>query len=276
MPGKGSGTMSLLAVTSNGELAPRSEASTGGHASAKEGRRRLRGRDRSPGRPAGPGSSSAGAARPISTPSRAAICSAALSALVAGAANASLIASWNLNGIMAGDPPVVAASTGSGTLDCTALTPGYTVMQGTTLGALPGETAGNALAIVGTDANKSAFYFDLGAVGARELTVSFAVRRSTTGFASNRLDYWSGFSWISFANFGASTTAWELQSHALNLSAPLTPGTLALRVVVDGATGSTGSIRFDNLAVTSTPVPAPAGTLALLGVAGCVARRRRR
>ena len=268
--------MSLLAVTSNGGLASRADAGTGGHASAKEGRRRLRGRDRSPSLPAGPETSRAGVARPISATPRAAVFGAALSALVAGVAHASLIASWNLNGIVAGDPPMVAASTGSGLLDCTALTPGYTVMQGTTLGALPGEAAGNALAIVGTDANKSAFYFDLGPVGARELTVSFAVRRSTTGFASNRLDYWSGFSWISFASFGASTTAWELQSHTLNLSGPPTPGTLALRVVVDGATGSTGSIRFDNFAVTSTPVPAPAGALALLGVAGCVARRRRR
>jgi hypothetical protein len=255
----------------------------GRHALAKEADRRSRGRGRSSGRAFEPDASRQEQRHAPRTDVRtdvrtlcAAAFGAALSALVASSVDASLIASWNLNGIAAGEPPVVAASTGSGTLDCTALTPGYTVMQGTTLGALPGETAGNALAIVGTDANKSAFYFDLGAVGTRELTVSFAVRRSTTGFASNRLDYWSGFSWISFASFGASTTAWELQSHALSLGAPSTSGTLALRVVVDGATGSTGSIRFDNFAVAATPVPAPAGALTLLGLAGCVARRRRR
>jgi MYXO-CTERM domain-containing protein len=190
-------------------------------------------------------------------------------------ANAALISAWNMNALGEGKPPVLAATTGFGTLDCTGLGGGYNFMQGTTLGAQPGETAGNALAVVGSAFNQSAIYVDLAIGDVEDVALNFAVRRSSTGFASNRIDYWTGFTWIAFANFGASTTAWELQSHRLGGGMYLPAGTLSLRIVVDGATGSTGSIRFDNMSVSGTPVPAPGGALALLGLAGCVARRRR-
>lgn len=205
----------------------------------------------------------------------AALVAALATTFMQGETHAALIATWNLNSLADGAPPVVSASTGSGMLDCTGLGGGYGVMQGTTLGTQAGELAGNALAIVGSAFNQSAIQIDLGTVTAKNIMMSFAVRRSSTGFASNRIDYWTGFSWIAFANFGASTTAWELQSHSLNIVVPPASGTLSLRIVVDGATGSTGSIRFDNIAVSGTPVPSPAGALALLGLAGCVSRRRR-
>lgn len=191
-------------------------------------------------------------------------------------ADAALIAAWNLNGLDPAGARIVTASAGNGTLDATALGAGFTVMQGTTVGAQPGDAAGDALALVGNGFNRSSFEFSFDTAGQRDLVLTFAARRSTTGFATNRIEWWTGAGWTTLTAFGASTTAWELQSHSLAAATASLGGTVALRVVLDGATGSTGSIRFDNLAVTSTPVPSPAGAAALAGFAGCLTGRRRR
>jgi MYXO-CTERM domain-containing protein len=172
----------------------------------------------------------------------------------------------------------MAASTGSGMLDATAFGDSLTVMQGTLVGAQPGETAGNGLAVVGTAGNGLAMRFDfvdLSAFSGDGLTLQFATRRSSTGFSMNRIEYWKGLSWVALAEFTPSTTAWELKTFDLAAAASAVSGPLALRIVVDGATGSTGSIRFDNFALMGTPVPAPAGAVALLALAGVVGRRRR-
>lgn len=202
---------------------------------------------------------------------------AMVAAIACGApsAQAALIAGWNLNTLDPASGPFVQPSTGVGTLNCGGLGIGLNVMQGTTLGAQPGEAAGNALAVVGNLFNQSSFQIEIESAGMQDLAVSFAVRRSTTGFANNRLEYWAGLGWGTVATFGASTTAWELQTYSLAALNAGSNGYLTLRFVLDGATGSTGSIRFDNIAVNGSPVPAPAGALALLGLAGCVARRRR-
>jgi MYXO-CTERM domain-containing protein len=188
-----------------------------------------------------------------------------------------VIGSWNLNGPEIGAGPM-AASTGSGMLDATAFGDSLTVMQGTLVGAQPGETAGNGLAVVGTAGNGLAMRFDfvdLSAFSGDGLTLQFATRRSSTGFSMNRIEYWKGLSWFALAEFTPSTTAWELKTFDLAAAASAVSGPLALRIVVDGATGSTGSIRFDNFALMGTPVPAPAGAVALLALAGIVGRRRR-
>jgi MYXO-CTERM domain-containing protein len=207
----------------------------------------------------------------------AALAVVALAGAAAPQAGADVIGSWNLNGPEIGAGPM-AASTGSGMLDATAFGDSLTVMQGTLVGAQPGETAGNGLAVVGTAGNGLAMRFDfvdLSAFSGDGLTLQFATRRSSTGFSMNRIEYWKGLSWFALAEFTPSTTAWELKTFDLAAAASAVSGPLALRIVVDGATGSTGSIRFDNFALMGTPVPAPAGAVALLALAGIVGRRRR-
>jgi MYXO-CTERM domain-containing protein len=207
----------------------------------------------------------------------AALAVVALAGAAAPQAGADVIGAWNLNGPEIGAGPM-AASTGSGMLDATAFGDSLTVMQGTLVGAQPGETAGNGLAVVGTAGNGLAMRFDfvdLSAFSGDGLTLQFATRRSSTGFSMNRIEYWKGLSWVALAEFTPSTTAWELKTFDLAAAASAVSGPLALRIVVDGATGSTGSIRFDNFALMGTPVPAPAGAVALLALAGVVGRRRR-
>jgi hypothetical protein len=200
---------------------------------------------------------------------------AAAATIGAQTADAALVAAWNFNGFDPETSSVVTASAGSGTLDFSAIGAGVGVMQGTTLGAQPGDLAGNALAAIGNASNQTFFRIDLAAAGFRDLSLGFATRRSSTGFATNRVEFWNGLGWSTVTTFGANATAWEWQSHSLASIGNIGDEPLALRIVIDGATGSTGSIRFDNIAVMGTAVPAPAGSLALLALAGCVSRRRR-
>lgn len=202
-----------------------------------------------------------------------AACAAALFA-AAGAA-ASVVAAWNLNGIDPAQNTVVDATAGSGTLDFSGLGATAGVLQGTTLGALPGELAGESLVAVGTLANQTSFRFDFEATGWENLMLSFATRRSATGASMNRVECWNGLAWETVTSFASNASTWELVTVKLSAIDASTGGYASVRFVLDGATSSSGSLRFDNIAVTGTAAPAP-GALALLGLAGIASRRRRR
>lgn len=193
---------------------------------------------------------------------------------VATRAEAAVVASWNLNGIDPLQNTVIGASTGVGTLDFGGLGATASVLQGTTLGALKGEAAGESLAAIGTLANGTSLRLDFETTGYQDLVVSFATRRSATGASSNRLECWTGLAWETVLNFTSNATTWELVSVKLNALGISEGGYASMRFVLDGTTSSSGSLRFDNISVSGSSVPAP-GALALLGLAGCVGRRRR-
>jgi len=194
-----------------------------------------------------------------------------------GIARGEVIAAWNMNGFVPGSNNSIAASTGLGSLDIAPFGDGIGTLLGTSLGAVKGDLAGESLSIVGNGYNGQALTFGFDASMHRDLTVSFAVRRSSTGFATNRLEWWSGSKWTTLATFGASSTTWDLRSFDFSAIDAMDGQYGVFRFVLDGATGSTGSIRFDNVVFSGTVVPAP-GALALLsvaGVAGLGSRRRR-
>ena len=207
-----------------------------------------------------------------------AVCMGALLAL-AGQAQAAVVAAWNMNGIDPLQQTVYAATAGSGTVDFGGLGASASVLQGTTLGAMKGELAGDALAAIGTLANGTSMRLDFGsadvaAAGYTDLTLTFATRRSSTGPSMNRVEYWSGLGWLTALEFSSNATTWQLTTVKFTASQLLADGYGSVRFVLDGATSTSGSIRFDNIAITGTPAPAP-GAIALLGLAGCVGRRRR-
>lgn len=191
------------------------------------------------------------------------------------AAHGGIVAHWNLNGIVPASSTVVAADLGSGILDFTSVGPGASTLLGTTVGAPKGVVAGDSLSVAGLSLNGQAVELTLDATGWVDLSLSFATRRSATGFANSRLEWWNGSAWDTVEAFSASTTAWELRSFDLGALDALENGSARLRIVIDGATGSTGSIRFDNFTVSGSTVPVPAGAWALLALAGCAARRKR-
>ena len=179
-----------------------------------------------------------------------------------------------MNGIDPATSLLFEATSGRGTVDYTGLGSGSGVLAGTLLGAQPGEAAGDALAVSGSAFNGASLRIDCDTRGFANLTLAFATRRSSTGFATNRLEYWTNAGWETFATFGASTTSWQVASFDLSAIDGLEDGSARLRISVDGATGSTGTIRFDNFSISGSSIPAP-GALALLAIAGFVGRRRR-
>ena len=193
---------------------------------------------------------------------------------VGARAQAALVASWNLNGIDPLQSTVVGASAGVGTLDFGGLGATASVLQGTTLGALKGEVAGDALAAIGALANGTSMRLDFATAGYQNLVLNFATRRSATGASSNRLECWTGLAWETVFSFSSNASTWELLTVKLAPIPAFDGGYASMRFVIDGATSSSGSLRFDNISVSGTPAPAP-GALALLGLAGFVSRRRR-
>jgi hypothetical protein len=194
----------------------------------------------------------------------------------AGMQQPGVVAAWNMNAI---DPSagggVIGASAGTGWCDHSAFGTGASALLGTTLGAIAGDVAGESLSIAGSTHNGSALVLAFDTTGWRDLSLSFAVRRSSTGFSQSRLESWNGWTWSAVDFFDASTTGWEVRTIDLSMLDSLEDGGATLRFVVDGATSGAGSIRFDNLVVTGSVVPAPgAAVLALAGV-GLATRRRR-
>ena len=150
-------------------------------------------------------------------------------------------------------------------------------------------TSPAALAVVGGAAsgspatyaaNGKAMVFAFSMSGLQNLSVSYAVQRTSTGFTTQQWDYSSdGINWSSAATItgiqasfaaGGTNVATNLGvASGLNNAA-----TAYMRVTFTGATAASGNNRMDNFQFNADAIPAP-GAVALIGLAGLVARRRR-
>ena len=152
-------------------------------------------------------------------------------------------------------------------------------------------TSPAALAIVGGaasvpagtfGANGKAMVFKFSMTGLSNLAVSYAVQRTASGFATQQWDYSTdGTTWSSAAtitgiqaSFAAGATPANVVT-SLGVASGLDNAANAyMRVTFTGATSSTGNNRMDNFQFNATALPAP-GAIALIGLAGLIARRRR-
>ncbi|MFO0827796.1 MAG: hypothetical protein U0572_06550 [Phycisphaerales bacterium] len=200
--------------------------------------------------------------------------SCALASVIASGAGAGVVGYWHFNGVDPETSTVLTASQGAGLFDFTSFGTGASVFAGTDMNAQPNVIAGDSLGLTGSSHNGSWAQIDVSTAGFTDLNLSFAVRRSSTGFVNSHVDALIGGTWTVVSTFNASTTAWGMVNVDLASLNSLENGTASLRLVFDGATSGSGTVRFDNLLLTGS-VPAP-GALALLGAAGAVARRRRR
>ncbi len=203
------------------------------------------------------------------------VMSCALMATIAGQAGASMVGYWNCNGFDPAVSTTMFASQGNGTLNFADFGDGASVFGGTDLNAPAGTIAGDSLGLTGAANNGSFAQIDLSTVGMVDLTLSFAVRRSATGFGDNRVDALLGGVWTQVATFTGPTTTWAIVSVDLTAFNSLENGTASLRLVFNGATSGSGTARIDNVLVAGSAVPAP-GAAALVGLAGLVGGRRRR
>lgn len=198
----------------------------------------------------------------------------ALAAMASSGARADVVSYWHFNGFDPANGAILAATLGSGSLDCTTFGTGLTSFGGTDVNAQDGVVAGESVGLSGSSHNGSWAELNIQTAGFADLTLSFAARRSSTGFGTDRVEALIGGSWTVVSTFNPSTVAWA--THTVDLSAidSLENGVAQLRLVFDGASSGSGTVRFDNLTVTGSAVPAP-GALALLAGAGLVGRRRR-
>jgi hypothetical protein len=164
---------------------------------------------------------------------------------------------------------------------------------GTTLnatGSMSTVTSGPAaLAIVGGaasvpagtfGANGKSMVFAFSMSGFSNLAVSYAVQRTSTGFSTQQWDYSSdGTNWSSAATITGIQASFFNNGTNVVTSLGVASGldnaaTAYMRVTFSGATAASGNNRMDNFQFNATALPAP-GAIALIGLAGLVARRRR-
>lgn len=218
------------------------------------------------------------AASPASTarprPLRAAVAGFAIALLAGSPASAELIAAWNFNAWNPQTDFTVAADHGSGLIDLTAVSGALNAFTGTATNAFGGDAAGAALSIVGQAQNGRAIHLTATTGAAERLTLSFACRRTDSGFTDNRVEAWVAGGWVEVGSFSGGPD-WPVHTFEFNAPTQLFGGVTELRIIIGGATSSTGNIRFDNLRLESRSVPSP-GALALLGLGATVARSRRR
>ena len=239
-----------------------------------------------------------------------------LASIVASVASADMIAQWDFQTTTNGGTAILAApatqklfvanfGTGSlylngtnGSSDFFEPLTGTTNTEinafgGTTLNATGGmstvTTSPAALAIVGGaasvpagtyGANGKAMVFKFSMSGLSNLSVSYAVQRTASGFTTQQWDYstdgttWSAAATItgmglSFAGGTTNVAATLGVASGLNNAA-----NAYMRVTFTGASSSTGNNRMDNFQFNADAIPAP-GAVALIGLAGLVSRRRR-
>jgi hypothetical protein len=209
-----------------------------------------------------------------------------------------VVSYYNFNALTnntAVDVTTITPNIGNGSLATSFLTDatdpnlGVSAFAGSTVNAEGADVAGQALALEGTEAsgvtnsnNGNFLEIRTNTTNFAGLTLSFATRRTGTGFNSNQLSY-STNGGGSFTNFGAAydpvtTTALALQSFDLSGIAGLNNNAdVRFRVTFTGATSDAGNNRIDNLkVVAATPAPSSVAVMALGGLMPLVAIARRR
>jgi hypothetical protein len=199
---------------------------------------------------------------------------AAGSLALASAAHAEVLASWNFNAWEPARDLLASPDRGSGLLDLSAVSTGLAAFAGTTANSIEGDPAGFAMSIVGQSHNGGVIHLYAPTGGFEHFSVSFAARRTASGFASNRVELWDGAAWLALGGFAAGSD-WVVEAFEFSQPSSAPPQELVLRFTLGGATTSSGNLRIDNLRVEGRAVPAP-GALALLGLGAMAARRRRR
>lgn len=202
--------------------------------------------------------------------------------------HAALVAYWNFNGLSiasasapgsGGAPTSISASQGSGTLDLNDWSGTVDDFAGSATNALNPDPAEESLSLIagsGTTGNGSFITLQFSLTGMENPILSYATQGTATGFNDVQLA-WST-NGADFTDFGTGydpAGSYALQSFDLSSVNELdNAATAYLRLTFDGATGSSGNNRIDNIQISAIPEPSTA-LLWLAGAAALSLLRRR-
>jgi len=164
--------------------------------------------------------------------------------------------------------------------------------SGAVLSAIPADVANNpggALAVRGSlsgsssansaDNNGEYVQFSVSTLGYNTIGIKWDGRGTGTGFGQTAspnkiLVSTDGINFSQLATYTSTQTTFQTYSFA-GTGALDNQSTIYVRLQLFGATTGTGNNRIDNFQISGVAVPTP-GSLALLGLGGLVAGRRRR
>ena len=218
---------------------------------------------------------------------------AGLASIVASAASADVIAGWTM------PTAVAAATTGSnytyGAADLGALTSGtslsgFHAAAATTWSSPAGN--GSAYSLSSNNWATGDYYqVSMATTGYSDISVSWDQTRSSTGPSAfslsmstdggaNFTTLLASYTVVQAGLAGTGTTSWNAVTNQTGFTtttiigiSAANKGNIMLRFSSLSTTAAAGTGRVDNISVTGAVVPAP-GAIALIGLAGLVARRR--
>jgi len=188
------------------------------------------------------------------------------------------LAYWNFNSFDPETAETITADIGTGTVSLSGWEGGVDNLTGSTIGALNGDEAGASLSLQGgvdLVGNGTFIMISFSMLNLTDLSVDFATRGTSQGFTEGTWS-WSTDN-ISYTDFGTNTATRDTTFAAAttqNTSALDGVATAYLRYTLDGAIGTFGNNRIDNLTLSAVPEPS-AAILTGLGALGLVLVRRR-
>lgn len=149
-------------------------------------------------------------------------------------------------------PATIAATTGSGSL--VHIFTNATSFTGSTVNAEPGDVSGGSFVPVDQANNANYFTLSIPTTGYVSISLSYVTRRTSTGFASQEIQYsLNGTTFVTDTIMtGINATAFEATARVADFSD--IPGAnnnpnFKVRIIVDGASSGTGNNRFDNVKI---------------------------
>jgi hypothetical protein len=202
---------------------------------------------------------------------------------------AGLIAYWDFSNQTYGPAPAaIAASdgaqTGTASIDLSHISASYDAnidVTTTTKNEIAGDYTEYALALKGgtsDNENGKSILFSLSMTGDKNLVLTYATERSSTGFTGQNWSYSTdgGASYTSFSSISAPGSYATETVNFSTVPAINNSSSVLFELTFSGATSSTGSDHLDNIQFNADPIPAvpePAesGTISALGLLGiCV------